>query len=675
MYLQRADKVNAGDEFEFEHHLVTVEEFKGTVFQDLSAIISPIVERRQVRLPLRLIEPPTDLGQHRQLQVTHQQHPLYPERGMRLQAPTQDSPVSAQQAMHPPALPRQTGGVGDAEHVSLTEILKRSAGEKCSSSTNIRTPVRRDASATPFRSGTTTIQMPRPDFREKEKDTPTRSVTTMRPPARAAQASITPVRPIQPSEGILDMPPPLRGAQSNITAVASRGTTSFRMRSSPFHHEISSREGAPGSLFENSNIPQSGSNSLLDSPTMPQAPNSMIVRNDVSQFQTRSSIGVVNSSKSASTPLPRPPQILRRTLFNPPKRSVPTEPPARGRLCSPSSQAALVEDGGILQLEEEVMVSRKRPTFTRPRTLAFDGTEDSTDIIMGDPPLLASDSDWLVPKGLKRVSEKPTTTIKLGTTKRKMLFCKSTIQRERSSEAGPTAGELTGFLEAGNSRQRSLADSTAMTRGAEDLLLSDTILAERRGNKAASIWAGTKISNEITGFSGNRPVMIGRDGGGGGHDGQETSEINTPVGVHGNSKSSVPGPPLGFFSSAYQASGVEHSVIVSDRAPGHKGKGKGKIEERTEKGSAHAIGANRVALDGCLDEGEGPGNSGGATSNTSGGSPTPPHPRRERKKREQIKETEAAKTEGGDTNPKSEFGPWSLEAFDLIAWKPPNLDG
>lgn len=47
MYLQRADKVNAGDELEFEHHLVTVEEFKGTVVQDLNAIISPILERRQ----------------------------------------------------------------------------------------------------------------------------------------------------------------------------------------------------------------------------------------------------------------------------------------------------------------------------------------------------------------------------------------------------------------------------------------------------------------------------------------------------------------------------------------------------------------------------------------------------------------------------------------------------
>jgi len=47
MYLQRVDKVNVGDEFEFEHHLVTIEEFKGRVVQ---AIISPIVERRQVKI-------------------------------------------------------------------------------------------------------------------------------------------------------------------------------------------------------------------------------------------------------------------------------------------------------------------------------------------------------------------------------------------------------------------------------------------------------------------------------------------------------------------------------------------------------------------------------------------------------------------------------------------------
>jgi len=37
--LQQAEKANAGDEFEFEHHIVTVEEFKGTVVQDLSSCL------------------------------------------------------------------------------------------------------------------------------------------------------------------------------------------------------------------------------------------------------------------------------------------------------------------------------------------------------------------------------------------------------------------------------------------------------------------------------------------------------------------------------------------------------------------------------------------------------------------------------------------------------------
>ncbi|KAF8418945.1 hypothetical protein EV426DRAFT_298986 [Tirmania nivea] len=260
MYLQRADKVNTGDEFEFEHHLVTVEEFKGRVIQDLSALISPIVERRQ----------------HRQLQVTHKQHPLYPERGVRLQAPAQDSPLSAQQAMHPPALPRQIGGVGNAEHVSLTEILKRSAGQERSSSTSIRTPVRRDASAALFRSGTT-LATSGSDIRGEE--IPTRSVTIMKPPVRAKQGSI---RPIQPPEGILDMTPPLCCAQStrNITTIAGHGTTTSRMRSTTFHHEASSIEGPPELPIENSNTSQFGSESWLDTPTTPQAPNVTAAGND-----------------------------------------------------------------------------------------------------------------------------------------------------------------------------------------------------------------------------------------------------------------------------------------------------------------------------------------------------------------------------------------------------------
>ncbi|KAF8443415.1 hypothetical protein BGX38DRAFT_1199817 [Terfezia claveryi] len=266
-----------------------------------------------------------------------------------------------------------------------------------------------------------------------------------------------------------------------------------------------------------------------------------------------------------------------------------------------------------------------------------------------------------------------------------MLLCRSTIQRERSSEARSTTGELTGFLETGGSRRRSLADSVTMAQGAEDLLLGDTILANERGvrmDKAASITAVPKISAEIMGSAVNIPGIFGRGGDGGGYDGQEASENNNSVGVHGNSKLSGPGPLLG-SSSAYQASGVEHPVIVGDKTPGYHEKGKGKTGERAKKVTPHAIGTNRVAVDGCLDDDEGPGNDedpGNKGKATTGNSPTPPHPtprRRERKKREQIKKAEDAKAEkGGDANQKSsEFGPWSIEAFDLIAWRPPNLDG
>lgn len=478
------------------------------------------------------------------------------------------------------------------------------------------------------------------------------------------------------------MPPLLHCAQPtrNITAAASRGTAPSRMHSATFRHGVSSIEGTPESPFENSNTPEFGSNTPLATSTMPQAPNVTTVWNDVGRFQIRGSMGVVISSKCASTPLPLPPQIPRRVPFDPPTRSVPTDSPAWERLRSPPPQAALVKDGRIQQPEEEIIVSHKqtaykRPTFTTPRTLAVDRTDGCTDFIVDDTPPLAPEYGWLVPKGRKRVSENlPSTTIKLGSIKRKMLICRSTIQRERSSEARSTTGELTGFLEAGGSRRRNLADSVTIAQCAEDLILGDTILAKGRGvrmDKAASITAVPKISAEITGFAVNRPGIFRRGGGGGGYDGQETSgNINT-MEVHGNSKLSGPGPPLG-SSSAYQASGVEHPVIVSDKTPGHNEKEKGKTGERA-KGIPHAMGTNRVAVDGCLDEVEGLGNNGKATT---GNSPTPPHPtsrRRERKKREQFRKAEGAKTEkGGNANQKSsEFGPWSIEAFDLIAWRPP----
>lgn len=50
MYLRGRDAIGEGDDLEFEHHLVTIEDFKGTVVQDLTPLFSPAVQRKQVRL-------------------------------------------------------------------------------------------------------------------------------------------------------------------------------------------------------------------------------------------------------------------------------------------------------------------------------------------------------------------------------------------------------------------------------------------------------------------------------------------------------------------------------------------------------------------------------------------------------------------------------------------------
>lgn len=54
MYLRGQDAIGEGDDLEFEHHLVTIEDFKGTVVQDLTPLFSPAVKRKQVYLYLRL---------------------------------------------------------------------------------------------------------------------------------------------------------------------------------------------------------------------------------------------------------------------------------------------------------------------------------------------------------------------------------------------------------------------------------------------------------------------------------------------------------------------------------------------------------------------------------------------------------------------------------------------
>lgn len=54
MYLRGRDAIREGDDLEFEHHLVTIEDFKGTVVQDLTPLFSPAVQRKQVRLYLQI---------------------------------------------------------------------------------------------------------------------------------------------------------------------------------------------------------------------------------------------------------------------------------------------------------------------------------------------------------------------------------------------------------------------------------------------------------------------------------------------------------------------------------------------------------------------------------------------------------------------------------------------
>lgn len=48
MYLRGKDAIVEGDDLEFEHHLVTIEDFKGTVIQDLAPLFSPAAQRKQV---------------------------------------------------------------------------------------------------------------------------------------------------------------------------------------------------------------------------------------------------------------------------------------------------------------------------------------------------------------------------------------------------------------------------------------------------------------------------------------------------------------------------------------------------------------------------------------------------------------------------------------------------
>ncbi|KAI5811265.1 hypothetical protein DFH27DRAFT_18132 [Peziza echinospora] len=118
MYLQRADSVQAGDNLEFEQHLVTVEEYTGRVIQDLSSMIAPILERREQRQQLQSPHP----GARRSTNPIQQR--VYPERAGSV---VQDSPLPSRMrpnSFDTPVRAAPTfGGINGAEHRSLNEII------------------------------------------------------------------------------------------------------------------------------------------------------------------------------------------------------------------------------------------------------------------------------------------------------------------------------------------------------------------------------------------------------------------------------------------------------------------------------------------------------------------------------------------------------------------------
>lgn len=48
MYLRDREFLDEGDQLDFEHHLVSIEDFTGSVNQDLTPIFSPAVQRKKV---------------------------------------------------------------------------------------------------------------------------------------------------------------------------------------------------------------------------------------------------------------------------------------------------------------------------------------------------------------------------------------------------------------------------------------------------------------------------------------------------------------------------------------------------------------------------------------------------------------------------------------------------
>lgn len=121
MYLRGRDAIGEGDDLEFEHHLVTIEDFKGTVVQDLTPLFSPAVQRKQVclsvfkaprsstnRLKLQQIKAGNDLLNSPTPNQANRHGPWGPSRY------STPAPQSVQQrsAVGPPKTPTQRRPIG-----------------------------------------------------------------------------------------------------------------------------------------------------------------------------------------------------------------------------------------------------------------------------------------------------------------------------------------------------------------------------------------------------------------------------------------------------------------------------------------------------------------------------------------------------------------------------------
>ncbi|KAF8476001.1 hypothetical protein BDZ91DRAFT_202051 [Kalaharituber pfeilii] len=354
MYLQRADRVYEGDELEFEHHLVTVEEYLGMVVQDLSVIISPIIERRQQRQ-----------------QLVHPQSPVYPRAGASRKLQVQDAPT-ARSLPRPPSAPLQPtsiGGIGGTEHVSLTEILKRSKGQHPNQSANVHTPLRRAVTAQP-RS-------------EPQQNSNFRGNLQARESAGSNQ----------PDEAV-----PTDSLQSGISV--------------PRSDELL--------LQEKGHRPPDSYSIFTPSKALPK--DRMSIRQEI--------------------PVPPPPQ-RRPPVFNPPSRSVTVDLTSNPDLASKWQKPP--SDDGEKSASNESMVPPKRafrkPTFNNKTlsTTEVGKNSNSNGSTSNAPSVSKHSQNPEIPSRKRPLENLPSTTIKLGSKKRKMLLCNRPTGR--LGRGGPILGD------------------------------------------------------------------------------------------------------------------------------------------------------------------------------------------------------------------------------------------